>query len=99
MTNLNAEQVSERISRLIFEERKARGMTQVELASKLGLSQPHLSKIENHTAEPTIIQWFIFCKMLEINSDLVTDQDRYEAHLMELIKRPRKSSAQRRLAS
>lgn len=96
MNTLNAEQVSERISRLIFEERKARGMTQIELASKLGLSQPHLSKIENHSAEPTVIQWLAFCQMLGVNSDLVTDQGRYEAHLVELIKRPRRTATARR---
>lgn len=98
MKTLNAEQVSQRISRLIFEERKARGMTQIQLAAQLGLSQPHLSKIENHTAEPTIIQWLTFCQMLEIDSDLVTDHSRFESHLGELLKRPRRSGTQRKSA-
>jgi transcriptional regulator with XRE-family HTH domain len=49
--------------------RKKKGITQVELSSRLGISQATLSKMENGLAEPTALQWFEFCRLMKIRLD------------------------------
>jgi transcriptional regulator with XRE-family HTH domain len=49
--------------------RKKKGVTQVDLSSRLGISQATLSKMENGLAEPTALQWFEFCRLMQIRLD------------------------------
>lgn len=84
--------VSRRISILFYEERVARRLSQVELAKKLKMSQPHLSKIDNGLATPTLLNWIRFTELFSVPSDIVTNEAAFEAHLTQLrkqaIKRP-----------
>ncbi len=57
------------LTSFIKDLRKKRGVTQVELAARLGISQATLSKMENGLAEPTAVQWFEFCRLMKIRLD------------------------------
>jgi transcriptional regulator with XRE-family HTH domain len=46
-----------------------RGIRQAKLAELLGLSPSSLSRIENGSMYPTAVQWFLFCRLLEISPD------------------------------
>lgn len=58
-------------ARLIRTARKKMGLTQIELANKLGVSQSCLSKFESGILMPSAVQWAIFCQMTMIPSDSI----------------------------
>lgn len=47
--------------------RKRLGLTQIQVAEKLGISQSFLSKLENAKAEPSALQWLQFCELTQID--------------------------------
>src|SRR5277367_1488082 len=47
--------------------RKRLGLTQIQVADKLGISQSFLSKLENAKAEPSALQWLHFCELTQID--------------------------------
>ena len=47
--------------------RKRLGLTQIQVAEKLGISQSFLSKLENAKAEPSALQWLHFCELTQID--------------------------------
>ena len=47
--------------------RKRLGLTQIQVAEKLGISQSFLSKLENAKAEPSALQWLHFCEITQID--------------------------------
>jgi DNA-binding XRE family transcriptional regulator len=49
--------------------RVERGWTQAELASKLGISQSALSKLEAGKLVPSSLLWFSFCAMAGIQPE------------------------------
>jgi transcriptional regulator with XRE-family HTH domain len=51
--------------------RKRLGLTQIQVAEKLGISQSFLSKLENAKAEPTALQWLRFCEITQIDPSCV----------------------------
>lgn len=52
-----------RIGMIIRDVRQDLGLTQIELSSKLEISQATLSKIERAMAEPSASVWLNFCRM------------------------------------
>jgi DNA-binding XRE family transcriptional regulator len=56
----------EKIGRLIKEKRLGKGYTQKELAEKVGLKQPDISRIEKGMANITLETLFKLCKVLDI---------------------------------
>lgn len=55
-------QTDNRFGTLFFEVRRAFGLTQNQLSTKLKMSQPHLSKIEAGKAWPDVMTWLTFCQ-------------------------------------
>lgn len=55
------------VERLI-RERKAAGLTQTELASRMGTDQSHVSKFERGERRMDIIDFLKFCRALRIDS-------------------------------
>ncbi len=49
--------------------RRERGWTQAELATRLGISQSALSKLEAGKLVPSSLLWFSFCAMAEIQPE------------------------------
>jgi len=59
------------ISGLFRAARKRRGLTQVEVAKHLGISQGNLSRIEKGLLIPSAPQWFDFTEMTSISPDSI----------------------------
>ncbi|MBC7693294.1 MAG: helix-turn-helix transcriptional regulator [Methylotenera sp.] len=57
-----------RISRVMRAARKISGKNQVEISKALGISQSALSKFESGLLIPSTSQWFMFCKVVGIDS-------------------------------
>lgn len=62
------------IARLI-ELRKNRGVTQKELASKLGCPQPFIAKVETFTRRLDLIETIRICEALNITVDQLLHRD------------------------
>jgi transcriptional regulator with XRE-family HTH domain len=56
-------------AKIIKAIRQERGWTQAELASRLGISQSALSKLESAKLVPSSLLWFSFCAMAEIEPE------------------------------
>jgi transcriptional regulator with XRE-family HTH domain len=56
-------------AKILSSVRKSRGMTQIEVAKGLGISQSALSKLERGYLIPSVFQWFEFCKITAIPAD------------------------------
>src|SRR5947209_7844593 len=56
--------------------RKRLGLTQIQVAEKLGISQSFLSKLENAKAEPSALQWLHFCELTQIDPRCVMESSR-----------------------
>jgi transcriptional regulator with XRE-family HTH domain len=59
------ESLGQRLARL----RKARGMTQVELAQQVGLSQPNISEYERDTFRPNSDTLLSLAQVLKVSAD------------------------------
>ena len=55
----------------IEERRKARGMTQQQLASELGVSRQTINAIENNKYDPTLALAFALARELETTVDVL----------------------------
>ena len=55
------------IAKKIKEHRKKQGLTQSELAEKVGLCEKHIGQIERGAYMPTLINFFKIIQTLEIN--------------------------------
>ena len=66
---MNAKELEDviRTAAVIRTARKLRGKTQSEVANYLGVSQSFLSKMENGRLIPSSSQWFLFCRLTQIN--------------------------------
>ena len=60
-----------KLGKNIQNQRKAKGLTQVELASKINISVNHLSKIERGTVNPTVDLIELIIKALGIHSSTI----------------------------
>jgi DNA-binding XRE family transcriptional regulator len=68
--------------------RKRLGLTQIQVAEKLGISQSFLSKLENAKAEPSALQWLQFCEITQIDPRCVMASSRPPAEGMRSEPRP-----------
>jgi transcriptional regulator with XRE-family HTH domain len=69
MVSTDQEMVSAAVGAAIRRARKNAGMTVVELAKRSGLSQPHLSQLENGRAAPSIAALYGLAAALGIGAD------------------------------
>jgi transcriptional regulator with XRE-family HTH domain len=61
------------IGLLIREVRKSVGMTQVDLAKEMQISQGTLSKLENGLLVPSVIEWYRLCNCTGLSYDSIVD--------------------------
>jgi transcriptional regulator with XRE-family HTH domain len=94
------QEVCDRISDLMREERKARKITQIDMADTLGVTQSNISKIEQRIATPPTEIWLHFCKLFALSPALPMNQKAYDAHMDRLQKKVEKNKKSRtRIAS
>lgn len=86
--------VASRISAIMYQVRHASGLSQIEIAKKLAISQPHLSKIERDQGAPSIIQWMAFCKLFEIPTDVILDADDFSEQIEKIARRVKQKSSE-----
>src|SRR6476660_6717183 len=102
MKSFNMKEVSHRACHIIRDERISRELTQIEMASELGISQSALSKIENLAMTPTLIPWLKFCSAFGLPANLPMDEKLYKGWMKELEKKtgkaPNKSKVSTRLS-
>ena len=60
-----------KLGKNIQKERRVKGLTQVELALKIGISVNHLSKIERGAVNPTVDLVELIIKALSIHSSTI----------------------------
>jgi transcriptional regulator with XRE-family HTH domain len=84
MKSFNIREISHRTCHIIRDERVARELTQIEMASELGISQSALSKIENLAMMPTLIPWLKFCASFGLPADLPLNEKLYKSWLKDL---------------
>ncbi len=70
-----------RMAKLFKKGRKAKKLSQMELAKRLHISQGSLSKIENAQLAPTALNLLDFCKLININPLIFTDENEFERQL------------------
>lgn len=70
-TNSRLRAINEKIAATMLNARRAKGLTQKEVAQELGISQGALSKIERAKLVPTAAQWFLFCLLTGTCADSV----------------------------
>lgn len=99
MKAFNARTVSDRTCHIIRDERLSRELTQIEMASQLGISQSALSKIENLAMMPTLIPWLKFCAAFDLPANLPLDEKLYKNWSKDLDKKPVRGGAQKNKSS
>jgi len=97
MRPFNTREVSHRTCHIIRDERIARELTQMEMASELGISQSALSKIENLTMMPTLIPWLKFCSTFKLPANLPLDEKQYKTWIRIQEKKLRKNVPEKML--
>ncbi|MBI2711895.1 MAG: helix-turn-helix transcriptional regulator [Bdellovibrio sp.] len=93
MKAFNTREISHRTCHIIRDERLSRDLTQIEMASELGISQSALSKIENLAMTPTLIPWLKFCSAFGLPANLPMDEKLYKGWIKELEKKSTKGSS------
>lgn len=73
-----------RACQLIREARLANDITQVNLAKRLGISQPQLSKIESEIAEPTLPVWLVFCHLFSVPASSIAREKDFKQTLKQV---------------
>ncbi len=58
---------STQVGRILHSARKTSGLTQTDLASRVGISQPRLSSLENNAGGMTVDQLLAFCSILGLD--------------------------------
>jgi transcriptional regulator with XRE-family HTH domain len=99
MKAFNTREISHRTCHIIRDERLSRDLTQIEMASELGISQSALSKIENLAMTPTLIPWLKFCSAFGLPANLPMDEKLYKGWIKELEKKSSKPSKSARLSN
>ena len=97
MKAFNTREISHRTCHIIRDERLSRDLTQIEMASELGISQSALSKIENLAMTPTLIPWLKFCSAFGLPANLPMDEKLYKGWVKDQEKKTPKQSKPSRL--
>lgn len=66
MTSIYADEYRDLIAKLV-EARKEAGETQVELAAKLGVTQPFISKYERCERRLDVVEYFKICEAIGVS--------------------------------
>ena len=97
MKAFNTREISHRTCHIIRDERLSRDLTQIEMASELGISQSALSKIENLAMTPTLIPWLKFCTAFGLPANLPMDEKLYKGWIKEVEKKGGKALAKMKM--
>ena len=69
------------LMRLLVEARKKSGVTQAEMAAKLDIDQPRLSKVELANGRIDVIQYFTYCRAVGLNPcEIYAEAERIAGH-------------------
>lgn len=60
----NRDIVESRMCELFKKQRQSRGLTQIDVAKLIGITQASVSKIEAGTVAPSALSWLRFCNAL-----------------------------------
>ena len=63
--------VNKKVSQLLIAERKAKGITQADLADRLGKPQSYVSKYENSERQLTVADFMSICKALKLKPEAI----------------------------
>lgn len=66
------------VIKALIEARKIRGLTQRQLAEKVGIKQPQLARIESGKQSPTIRTLVGICEALDYSLEIVVVRDENE---------------------
>ena len=91
------QQVLTRMAYLIREERRARNLTQQEVAKQLQVTQGSLSKLENGESAPNVVVWLRFCSSFGLPENIPMNDARYKAHAKHLEKMAEKNKFRARI--
>jgi transcriptional regulator with XRE-family HTH domain len=69
------------IGKLMRAARKATGLTQMKVASTVGINQPVLSKVENLSLELGVVAWLKACELFKIDPKLPLSEELFEAEV------------------
>jgi transcriptional regulator with XRE-family HTH domain len=73
--------IAHRIGKLMKAARKATGLTQMKVASTVGINQPVLSKVENLSLELGVVAWLKACELFKIDPKLPLSEELFEAEV------------------
>jgi transcriptional regulator with XRE-family HTH domain len=73
--------IAHRIGKLMRAARKATGLTQMKVASTVGINQPVLSKVENLSLELGVVAWLKACELFKIDPKLPLSEELFEAEV------------------
>lgn len=62
--------VNKKVSQLLIAERKAKGITQAELADRLHKPQSYVSKYENGQRQLTVADFMAICKAMKVKPEV-----------------------------
>jgi transcriptional regulator with XRE-family HTH domain len=79
--NTNSTVIAHRIGKLMKAARKATGLTQMKVASTVGINQPVLSKVENLSLELGVVAWLKACELFKIDPKLPLSEELFEAEV------------------
>lgn len=77
----NSTVIAHRIGKLMRAARKATGLTQMKVASTVGINQPVLSKVENLSLELGVVAWLKACELFKIDPKLPLSEELFEAEV------------------
>ncbi|MCD4485344.1 helix-turn-helix domain-containing protein [Chromobacterium vaccinii] len=94
MSNLDVEQLNQRVGQAVARHRKALGMNQEDLAEKLGVGLEAISRLERGRIKPTLVRLLELAEVLGCSvNDLLSetsvnpgDQARYLEQLLARLK-------------
>lgn len=65
------------IGRVMKNARRYCGLSQREVADRMGINQATLSRYEHGESTPNVIEWFVFCSVTQIFPDLPWSSKEY----------------------
>lgn len=65
------------VGRVMRDARRFRGLSQREVADRMGVNQATLSRYEHGESTPNVIEWFVFCSVTQIFPDLPWSNKEY----------------------
>lgn len=66
MNKRNAQNISDKVAKLLFEESARQGVTNYRISKETGLSQSTLANIQNGTQKPTLYVLIMIANFLQV---------------------------------